>query len=187
MKRYTDALAMTQASVAGQATDLDTGVRALVALLRASERVVLIGNGGSLAIAMHMATDFRTQAGLNAESLGDPVALTAGANDHGFERVFLPAVATGREAAPGRVGTLVAMSCSGESRNVVKATRVALTSGWRVVTMSGFHPTNTIRGVGVDIGFYVPSSDYGPVQVAHLTILHTACDELSLPVGVSRE
>jgi D-sedoheptulose 7-phosphate isomerase len=91
--------------------------------------------------------------------------LTCFANDYGYEEVF--------EAQLNRhkTGTLVAISSSGRSKNILNAVRYALPT-MTVVTFSGFDKNNPLRDMG-NINYYVPSHNYGIVEVAHLTILHS--------------
>jgi phosphoheptose isomerase len=64
---------------------------------------------------------------------------------------------------------LIGMSCSGDSRNVLMALACAPDHAVRI-TLSGFARTNLLTSgrVQADIGFWVPSHEYGPVQIAHL-------------------
>lgn len=131
----------------------------------------LIGNGGSLAIAAHMATDFNL-AGLKSLALIDPIALTSHANDFGVEAMFTKQL----EGAPIRMGdVLICLSCSGKSANIIDAARYGHASGMSVVTFTGFEHDNPLRSLG-ELNFYVPAHQYGFVQLAHESILHAACD-----------
>lgn len=126
----------------------------------------LIGNGGSAAICAHVATDM-LKAGYSAFLVGDIASITMLANDEGFENVYCnPLKLHGR---PG--DTLLAISSSGKSENILHATRVARQSRMGIVTFSGFDSNNPLRAMG-DINYYIPSSNYGIVELATLTILH---------------
>lgn len=149
---------------------LDEGTDSLRKIMRGMT-TYLIGNGGSLAIAAHMATDFNL-AGLTSFALVDPIALTSHANDFGVEAMFTKQL----EMAHPKLGdVLIAMSCSGKSPNILDAVKYADAQGMRVMTFSGFEHDNPLRTLG-EINFYVPAAQYGFVQLAHETILHAACD-----------
>lgn len=149
---------------------LDQGTNLLRAKM-AGRTTYLIGNGGSLAIAAHMATDFNL-AGMKSVALVDPIALTSHANDFGVEAMFTKQL----ECAPIRMGdVLIAMSCSGKSPNMIDAARYGHASGMAVVTLTGFEHDNALRSLG-ELNFYVPAHQYGYVQLAHETILHATCD-----------
>lgn len=134
-------------------------------------RVILIGNGGSLAIAMHIATDFAL-ADWPSIALCDPVALTSHTNDFGPSANFSKQLELLR---PAQDDLLIAMSCSGKSANVIDAVSMATAAEIYVVTLTGFEPDNPLRRLGA-LNFYVPAHEYGFVQLAHESILHATCD-----------
>ena len=134
-------------------------------------RFILFGNGGSLAIASHIATDFAL-AGWPSLALTDAVALTSHTNDFGADANFSKQLEL---VKPGWYDIIVAMSCSGKSANVIEAVKLASAAGQYVVTLTGFEPDNPLRRLG-SLNFYVPAHEYGFVQLAHESILHAACD-----------
>ena len=129
-------------------------------------RIFLVGNGGSAAIASHIATDLM-KSGRSSYVLTDPAVFSAYANDSGYAHVYQDQI---RQHA-GAVSTLVAISSSGKSANITNAAQAALEAGWSVVTLSGFKPSNPLRQLG-HYNYYVPCTNYGVVEIAHLTILH---------------
>jgi len=131
-------------------------------------KLIFIGNGGSAAIASHMALDWNKAGGVRATALNDPVALTAYGNDCGFNHVFSGQLYNNLNVQD----ILIAISSSGESKDILNAVEYA---DAYVVTFSGFSPLNTLRKKG-HLNFYVPSHQYGFVEVAHLTILHALLD-----------
>lgn len=138
-------------------------------------RFILLGNGGSLAIASHIATDFNL-IGWPAFALTDAVALTSHANDFGVETIFSKQLETFWRTCHGTANDIIiAMSCSGKSPNILRAVRCAFEHDARIITLSGFAADNPLRSMG-DLNFYVPSSCYGHVQLAHESILHAALD-----------
>lgn len=133
-----------------------------------AERVWIVGNGGSAAIASHIATDFTKNASLMAMAFNDPSLLTCYANDFGYEEVFAKALQY--FAIPD--DCLIVISSSGKSKNMIAAAEQADAMGMQVITLTGFDPENPLRRMG-DINFYVPSNSYGHVEVTHLSILHS--------------
>jgi len=138
---------------------------------RQGARVYFVGNGGSAAIASHMAVDWMKNGGFAATSFNDGASLTCLANDLGFEQVF--ALPLSRQARPGDL--LIAISSSGRSTNILAAVAAARGAGAAVLTLSGFLPDNPLRSSG-DMNFYVPSKLYGFVEVAHLCVCHAVLD-----------
>ena len=135
-------------------------------------KVYFVGNGGSAAIASHMAVDWLNKAKFAAMAFNDLAALTCLANDYGYEHVFAKQM-----KSCCFMDLLVAISSSGESESILNAVDVAIHARTPVVTLSGFDMDNTLRQRG-DINFYVPSHDYGVVETVHLGILHTLLEAL---------
>ena len=131
----------------------------------------LIGNGGSAAIASHMATDFCKNGGLRARAHNDVAMLTCLANDYSYEEVF-----SRQLAMHARAGDLViAISSSGKSKSILNAVKAARAQRCRVVTLSGFAADNPLRTLG-DLNAYAPAADYGFVEIAHLSLIHAMVD-----------
>jgi len=176
LSAYADALGAARADLRdGRGlVAAEVGVARLVAWLRAlrgaDSHAVLVGNGGSLSIAQHMACDFWTQAGLRAFAPSDSVLLSALANDRAYATIFDDALDL--YWTPGAL--VIAMSCSGRSENVVR-----LTGRPDLVTLVG--DPNTPLGAAGSLMFCVPGALIGQVQVAHFAILHVACDLLGAP------
>jgi D-sedoheptulose 7-phosphate isomerase len=134
-------------------------------------KIIFAGNGGSAAIASHMATDYSKNGGMRAWAMNDGSMLTCLANDYGYEHVFAKQI-----EFHGRSGDLlIAISSSGRSPNILAAVRVARRLGCTVLTMSGFRPDNPLRSTG-DMNLYLDSQAYGYVEVGHLALCHAIVD-----------
>jgi D-sedoheptulose 7-phosphate isomerase len=144
--------------------------------LRATEtdgRVLFVGNGGSAAIASHMAIDFSKNGAMRALAFNDGAALTCLANDLGYERIFAAQI-----EMHGRSGDLLmAISSSGQSASILNAAASARRLGIEVITFSGFKPSNPLRRLG-DVNYFVDSDRYGYVEICHLTLVHAVLDQV---------
>ena len=134
-------------------------------------KVMFIGNGGSAAIASHMAIDFAKNGGIPAMAFNDGPALTCLGNDLGFDQIFAHQIEL--HGRPGDV--LFAISSSGNSADIVNGVSAAREAGCAVVGLSGFQPDNKLRRLG-DLNFYVPSDEYGFVELMHQIICHAIFD-----------
>jgi D-sedoheptulose 7-phosphate isomerase len=132
---------------------------------------MFIGNGGSAGIAGHMAIDFAKNGGIRAVTFNDASSLTCLANDLGYDQVFAKQVEM--QALPGDI--LIAISSSGESKNIIRAAEVALAKKCDVVTLTGFKPGNALRKMGT-VNFFATSAVYGFVETAHQVVLHAILD-----------
>ena len=141
-------------------------------------RLFLAGNGGSAADAQHIAAELtgrflKDRPPMAAIALHtNSSSTTAVGNDFGYEQVFAREL-----AALGRPGdALLALSTSGDSRNILRTVDVARERGMAVI---GF--TNESGGQlrdRCDICLCVPSSNTPRVQEMHITIGHTICELL---------
>ncbi len=155
---------------ADAATSLMAAARAAHA---AGNKLIFVGNGGSAAIASHMATDYSKNGGVRSLAFNDGSMLTCLGNDLGFDHVFAKQI-----ELHARAGDLViAISSSGRSPNILNAVDAAEAAGCTIASMSGFTPDNPLRRRGA-WNFYVASDRYGFVEIGHLTICHAILDFL---------
>jgi D-sedoheptulose 7-phosphate isomerase len=161
----------------GEPVDYAGAATALMAAARdthaAGDKLIFVGNGGSAAIASHMATDYSKNGGIRALALNDASMLTCLGNDLGYERVFAKQV----ELYARKGDLVIAISSSGRSANILNAVDAATAAGCTVATLSGFTPDNPLRRKG-KWNFYVASDRYGFVEIGHLTICHAVLDFL---------
>jgi D-sedoheptulose 7-phosphate isomerase len=143
--------------------------------LRAGNQILFCGNGGSAAEAAHLAAElsgrfYADRAPLRALALNENVsALTAIANDYGYEFVFARQL-----HAVGRSGdVLVALSTSGRSPNVLKALDAAGQIGIKTIGLTGAAGRGFARAC--DLGFIVESTDTARIQEIHLILGHLLC------------
>ncbi len=151
---------------------------AVIAALRAGNKLLIIGNGGSAADAQHIAAEIigrykQDRSAYAAIALTtDTSALTAIANDYGFEQVFARQV----EGLGRRGDVLLALSTSGRSPNILAALRRARELGLVTIGFTGLK--GEALGILCDHLFVSPSDDTPVVQQIHLTIAHAICDEI---------
>jgi D-sedoheptulose 7-phosphate isomerase len=139
----------------------------------AGNKLIFVGNGGSAAIASHMATDYSKNGGVRALALNDASMLTCLGNDLGYDRVFAKQI----ELHARTDDLVIAISSSGRSANILNAVDAAAATGCAIATMSGFTPDNPLRRKG-EWNFFVASDRYGFVEIGHLTICHAVLDFL---------
>jgi D-sedoheptulose 7-phosphate isomerase len=145
------------------------------AALRAGGKIVLFGNGGSAADALHLAAELvvrlRTERpGLAALALTtNPSVLTAAGNDYGFERIFSRQI----ESLVAKQDILVALSTSGKSANIIRGVEAGRARRAFLVAFTG--ETGGQLASKVDLLLNVPSNDAQRIQESHITIGHIAC------------
>lgn len=158
------------------ADDVAEAARLMAAALTGGKKVLVCGNGGSAADAQHIACELvgrflRERRAVPAIALTtDTSILTAVANDFGFDEVFARQVAA--LGQPGDV--LIAISTSGNSRNVVRAVEEARENGVTVIGMTGLGG-GKIRPLS-DLCLCVPSDCTPRIQEMHILIGHVLCE-----------
>jgi D-sedoheptulose 7-phosphate isomerase len=151
---------------------------AIINALRSGNKILLIGNGGSAADAQHIAAEIvgrykQDRPAYAAIALTtDSSALTAIANDYGFEQVFARQV----EGLGASGDVLLALSTSGRSPNILAALRSARERG--LVTIGFTGSKGETLGALCDHLFISPSDDTPVVQQIHLSVAHGICDEI---------
>lgn len=144
-------------------------------LLKDKKRIFFIGNGGSNSICSHMMEDYGKIARYQTYTFSDAALITCYANDYGYEN----AMAEWLKLHMSSDDVLIAISSSGNSKNILNAVDVALSKNATVISLSGFKPDNTLRKKG-HVNYYLPIENYGIVECYHQVILHAVLDELAL-------
>lgn len=135
------------------------------------QKAISFGNGGSMCDAMHFAEEltgrFRDERRpLPAVSVSDPSHITCVANDYGFDHIFAKYV----EAWAQKGDTILAISTSGNSPNVINAVKVAKSKGAKVVGLLG-KSGGKLKNM-VDIPIIIPAQTSDRVQEIHIKIIH---------------
>lgn len=150
--------------------------RTLIDTFAAGHKVLWMGNGGSAADAQHLAAEFsgrflRERRALPSEALSvNPSAVTAIANDYGYERVFARQV----EAFAQEGDVVVGITTSGNSRNVVLGLEAARRAGATTVAFSG-NGGGQVAEIA-DISLVGPNGYSAIIQEVHITLGHIICD-----------
>ncbi|HSX38263.1 MAG TPA: SIS domain-containing protein [Chlamydiales bacterium] len=133
--------------------------------------VYVVGNGGSSGIASHFCNDLMKTLGVPSQTLFDSNVMTCLSNDLGYEKVFSYPLTKLLKPAD----LLIAISSSGQSKNILNAADVARSKNAGLISFTGFQADNPLRQMG-HLNFYIPRCDYGLVESAHFFLLHTIID-----------
>ena len=166
----------------------------LKALAQASERLALCakndgtiyacGNGGSACDAMHLCEELvarykRDRKGIKALHFLDPGVLTCWGNDVSFEDAFARYATT----FCGAKDVLVAISTSGNSKNVLQAVRAAKAKGTYVIGLAG--KDGGALAQESDLALVIPSSETERIQELHITCIHVMCELMETHFGLA--
>jgi D-sedoheptulose 7-phosphate isomerase len=127
-----------------------------------SRKIILVGNGGSAAMASHVAVDFTKTAKVRAVNFNEADLITCFANDYGYDQWVLEALSAYADSGD----MVILISSSGKSPNIINAARKAKEMGLSVVTLSGFEASNSLRQLG-HVNLWVDSFSYNIVEMTH--------------------
>jgi len=156
-------------------TDVNSISEILKTLESVKGRIYIIGNGGSAATASHMVNDLgiglkrRDIKNFDVESLNDntPVC-SALANDVGYKNIFYMQLKNKITSDD----ILIAISCSGTSKNILKAVKYSKKRGAKIIGLTGFN--GGLLKKRSDINFHIPTAknEYGLVEDMHMILNH---------------
>ena len=155
-----------------QLANIETAVEIMVDSFKQEGKVMSCGNGGSHCDAMHFAEElsgrFReARPAIAAMALSDISHTTCVGNDYGFDFIFSRAV-----EALGRKGdVLLAISTSGNSKNILEACSAAKSKGMKIIALTGKDGGKLAKECDVEIR--VPHDGYADrIQEIHIKIIH---------------
>jgi D-sedoheptulose 7-phosphate isomerase len=139
----------------------------------AKRKIILVGNGGSAAMASHVAVDLTKNCGIRAINFNEADLITCLANDFGYEYWIEKALSY--YADPGDL--LILISSSGKSMNIINAAIYANKNNIKTITFSGFSDNNPLNALG-NLNFWVNSQEYNVVEMTHHIWLLAVVDNL---------
>ncbi len=150
---------------------LSNAVECLITTFENDGRVMSCGNGGSLCDSMHFAEELtgryrKNRRPLGATSIMDPSHMSCVANDFGYEHIFSRFV----EGWGKKGDTLLAISTSGNSQNVIKAVESAKAKGMNTIGLLG-KDGGALKNM-VDTPIIVPSDITDRIQEIHIKCIH---------------
>lgn len=144
------------------------------------KQIYVFGNGGSAAIAEHLSCDMSK--GLHSDCMDWPgvislvsnqALITAIANDHGYEWIFADQLHLVRNP-----GLSIAISSSGNSKNIVLGLQCARARGNETMAFVGFDGGTVLRENLADCIIHVKSNNYGVIEDCHQMVMHMLSQEI---------
>ena len=159
--------------------DIESASEILIKAVKQGNKILWCGNGGSAADAQHMAAEL--MGGLRSHdrpaiaSLAlttDTSFITAWSNDIDYETIFSRQI----EAIGNKGDVLIAISTSGNSKNVIRAIETAKEKRIRVIVLTGKSGGNMANSGNINI--CIPSEDTQRIQEGHLMVEHILCESV---------
>ena len=176
LNRAIDDLVRTLESLKNLEPEVTRATGLIEECLRAGNKLLVCGNGGSATDASHFATEFVVRFAKDRRAFpaiclaGDAGILTAAGNDYGFDEIFARQVAA--FGAEGDV--LICLTTSGKSKNVLRALQEAKARQMKTIAFLGRDGGSTV-GIA-DLDLLVKSDSTARVQEAHQLLLHVLCE-----------
>jgi D-sedoheptulose 7-phosphate isomerase len=148
----------------------------MVTAVKNKGKIISCGNGGSMCDAMHFAEELtgryrNDRAAIAALSISDPSHISCVGNDYGFDHIFSRYI----DAVGNKGDVLLAISTSGNSKNVIKAIESAKSKGMKVVGLTG--KDGGLMKSLVDVEIRAPHSQYADrAQEIHIKVIHSLID-----------
>ena len=159
--------------------DIESASEVLIKAVKDGNKILWCGNGGSAADAQHMAAEL--MGGLRSHdrpaiaSLAlttDTSFITAWSNDTDYETIFSRQI----EAIGNKGDVLIAISTSGNSKNIIRAIETAKEKRIRVIVLTGKSGGNMANSGNINI--CIPSDDTQRIQEGHLMVEHILCESV---------
>jgi D-sedoheptulose 7-phosphate isomerase len=170
-----DSIRVKEGVLKEQAGNIEKAARVIIESLSNGGKILIFGNGGSAADSQHIAAELIGRFKMERKALPaialttDTSALTAIANDYGYEHVFSRQI----EALASKGDVALGISTSGNSKNILEAFKKARSMGVQTIALSGGDGGLMRSEAGVSI--IVATKDTPRIQESHIMIGHILC------------
>ena len=138
------------------------------------KKIILVGNGGSAAIASHVSVDFTKVSKIRAINFNDADLLTCFSNDYGYENWVQKALSFYADKGD----MVICISSSGESKNIINGAKFAKKIGCDVITLTGFNQKNKLKKIG-KVNLWLKSNNYNIIEMTHYIWLLSFVDYIA--------
>lgn len=135
-------------------------------------KIIILGNGGSNAVASHIAEDYSKALRKPTLSFSDAARLTCYANDYGYEEAFKYFLIDFAD----KKDLIILISSSGNSENIINCAEHCIENNLSFISMTGFSENNKLKNISKEhalLNIWVNSTNYGVVEISHEAILHS--------------
>lgn len=168
----------TITSISNNLSEIEYIVLKIVSAIKNGNKVILFGNGGSATDAQHIASELVGRLNLQRKSLpaisltSDTSILTSIGNDFKFDYIFSRQC----ESLVEKNDVVIAISTSGNSKNVIQGVKTAKKNGAIIIGLLG-NKGGKIKSM-VDIPLVIPSNLTTKIQDSHRVLIHVICELL---------
>ena len=137
-------------------------IKILKKIKKDKKKVILVGNGGSAAMASHVSVDLSKLCKIRAVNFNEADLLTCFSNDYGYENWVKEAL--NFYADDGDL--LICISSSGKSKNIINGAKFAKKKNCKIITLTGFDKKNKVRKLG-HVNLWLNSKNYNLIEMTH--------------------
>ena len=137
-------------------------IKLLQKIKKNKKKVILVGNGGSAAMASHVSVDLTKTCKIRAINFNEADLLTCFSNDYGYENWVKKCI----EFYADKTDLIILISSSGESKNMINAAKFAKAKKIKLITFTGFNKSNKLKKYG-NLNFWVDSKIYNHIENIH--------------------
>ena len=154
---------------------IEKSKKILKKIKKSKKKIIIIGNGGSAAIASHACVDYLKVAKIKSMVFNDPSLFTCFANDYGHDKWMEEGIKHYGDEGD----LLISISSSGMSKNIINACKAARRKKFfAIITLTGFSEKNSVKKLG-NINFWVNSKVYNFIENIHQIIVLAISDAFS--------
>ena len=175
IKKYLQQVSKNFLLLEKQKDNIDSATNLVLETLRNKNKVIFCGNGGSAADSQHLAAELMGRYKIDRSPLPaialtvDTSAITAIANDYGYENVFSRQL----QGLGVKGDVLIAISTSGKSKSILEAIKKAKEMNIKVISLTGENISEMNKNS--DICINTPSNQTNHIQEMHITIGQLIC------------
>lgn len=152
---------------------LEKIAQSLKLLKKKNKKVIVIGNGGSAAIASHISVDLTKNTKIRSINFNEADLITCFSNDYGYKKVFSKSL----EFYADKGDIVIIISSSGRSKNLIEAAKFCKRNKIKLFTFTGFSKSNPLRKMG-NINLWANSKAYNIVENIHQIWLLSIVDRI---------
>jgi D-sedoheptulose 7-phosphate isomerase len=156
--------------------DIAASAQLCINSLNSSGKILILGNGGSAAIASHVSVDLTKNAKIRTVNFNESDLITCFSNDYGYEKWIEKTI----EFYGDKKDIIILISSSGKSKNMINACKAAKRKKIsNIITLTGNKKNNPLSKLG-NINLWVDSNIYNHIENIHQIWLLSICDLIKL-------
>ena len=143
-------------------TKLTSLLKLIKKIKKKNKKIIIVGNGGSAAIASHFSVDMTKNGGVRCINFNESDLSTCFANDYGYENWVKQALKFYSDSGD----LVILISASGNSKNIINAAKYIKKNKNKLITFTGFNGKNKLSKYG-NINFVVNSESFNFIENTH--------------------